>query len=159
MKKALAFIIALVMVWGMAAFAGPFVGFDFTVPDDATLYLGFEEGPLTLTLNVGDLLLIPPILNLSAKYLFEYSYFDNEFQYWIDEIDIVNAYPIPTIDGMGLLWRGTLHIGDLIAMLTEPPQTLSSSMFDVYGEVSFEYDWTLSQLIPTGSIGFYWEPW
>lgn len=33
MKKALTFLVALVMVWGMAAFAGPFIQFDYVIAD------------------------------------------------------------------------------------------------------------------------------
>ena len=156
MKKALVISLLMVIGLGVAVFAGSFVGLDFTIPDDGTLYFGVKDGPLTLELSLGDLFYVPPTLSFSAKYLAQFAYWDSEYQCWIEEIDFISAYPIPTTEGIGCSWCGTLYLG---VLLSEPVEETLPLKFDIYGKVALEYQKSNYQLIPTGSLGFYWEPW
>lgn len=159
MKKALVLTFVLLTSLAVVGTAGPFLGFDFIIPDDGTLYFGVEDGPLTLTLSVCDLFLVPPTLTFEAEHCTEFAYWDNELDFWIDEIDFVSTYPIPKAKGMGFSWCGTLHVGDLLSERPAELSQTSSNTFDIYGKVSFEYKRGPQQLVPTGSFGFYWEPW
>ena len=159
MKKALVISLLTVAALSLAAFAGPFVGFDYTVPEDGTLYFGWNGDPWTLEWSVSDLFLVPPVLGFSAEYLAEFPGWDSKVWSWIEEIDFISTYPTPKVKGMGVAWRGTLHMGDVWVLLAESAQTLATSTFDAYGEASFEYKHSGRQLVPTGSLGFYWELW
>jgi len=156
MKRLFVATMVLMLAFSVLALAGPYVAFDYTIADDAALRLGYiTDGPLTLELSVVDLFTVPG-LGFKGIYAEKYNYWDSKATLWIDKIDPVTNYPIPTVEGLGVKWRGIVHIGSFATLLGDV-QT-SSSTFDIYGEVSLALDPNTFELIPTGSLGFYWEP-
>ena len=165
MKKALVLTMVLVAGLALAAFAGPFVQIDLTLPDEGTAFIGFEAGDLLCRFGVVDLLGTPGLELNTALYLdFKDGTIEAEYGLWIDDIDFVSTWPIPIVDNFGGSIAGVLHLGDVFALL-DAEETESEALgvyvekgntLDIYAGVKLTYDAITSQLVPEFRLGFLW---
>lgn len=158
MKRALvAMVVVLTLGFTLApmVLAGPFVGFDLTIPTTGDLTMGFKDDGLSMALTVDDVF-VAPALGFEATYESYFDWWDSEFGLDIAAIDFATSYPIPVIDGITTSWLGTLHLGYLLAQGVQSG-SITPYTFDLYGGVDFDYDGVLHTLTPTGKVGFYWE--
>jgi len=167
MKKALVLTMVLVAGLALAAFAGPFVQIDLTLPDEGTAFVGFEAGDLLWRFGIVDLLGTPGLgLDVALYQDFKDSAIETEYGLWIDDIDFVTAWPIPTIDNFGGGCAGVLHLGDIFALL-DAEETESDALglyvektegntLDIYAGIKLTYDAGTSQLVPEFRLGFLW---
>jgi len=167
MKKALVLTMVLVAGLVLVAFAGPFVQIDLTLPDEGTAFIGFEAGDLLWRLRAVHRLGTPGLgLNVALYQDLKDGVIGVEYGLWIDDIDFVIAWPIPTVDNFGGSFAGVLHLGDIFALLdTEETESDALGLYvektegntlDIYAGVRLTYDADTGQLVPEFRLGFLW---
>jgi len=155
MKKLLVSLLMLVLI-SSAVWAGPFVKFDLTLPQTASLSVGIKTDELTLGVTVDDLFFPSPPISFDATYVTSFGWWGTTFDFNIENVDVYTHYPIPVITNLGFGATTTMHIASLVASMAENTQSsLASNVFDIYVGINFEYSGTA--LVPKANIGFYWE--
>ena len=154
MKKALVFVIALMMVWGMAAFAGPFIQFDYDIAGQSAEFTGGVEFQLESTLSwitveatIADTFTpISTALITSATYEYKGQLAEllvtgamefNPFVNWITPGVIADVLTLDV--GVEIPVGGTLIYGD--AGLTWTPVPDPWINVAVTGSVGFKIEW------------------
>ena len=168
MKKAsvLAFAVLMVMMVSATAFAGsPWIDFDVTIGTptasggttkavvEGVFTVGYEDSGFAIDLSSENLFVLKPLFDLAASYEGSKDWWKSEFS--VGLVGLI-GWPTPEIGGITWGWLGTADLGYLLA--SAQTGSLASYELTFYGGVSFEMNFILAKLFPTGHFGVHWSP-
>lgn len=153
MKKALIFA-AILFLFAGAALARPFIAGSLTLPNTLSFTVGFKSSGFSASLTDDDALASPGILNLSASWTGTYSWWDSALAFNLNDIDVVSAFPTPSIGGFDVSAKETFHVGTLLT----PTEATDPIVLNFWFKTTLKYTTSSTLLHPTISFGFYWEP-